>query len=175
LGTVHELLDPPSQKHRTVILRDPRPGDFGWVIEQHGALYAKEWGYTVEFEGLVADIIGKFVREFDPQWEKCWIAEIDGERAGSIFLVRQSATAAKLRLLLLTPASRGLGLGARLTDECIAFARAKGYRKMVLWTQSHLTAARHIYESRGFRMMKAERNDAFGQKLTSETWELKLQ
>lgn len=174
LGTVQNLIEPPRQTQRTVILRDPRPGDFGWVVEQHGALYAKEWGYTVEFEGLVAGIVAKFVEDFDPQWEKCWIAEVDGERAGSIFLVRQSATVAKLRLLILTPQARGLGLGARLTDECIAFARAKGYRKMVLWTQSHLTAARRIYESRGFRMVKAERNDAFGQQLTSETWELKL-
>jgi DNA-binding MarR family transcriptional regulator/N-acetylglutamate synthase-like GNAT family acetyltransferase len=175
LATVHELLDLPQQKSRTVILRDPQPGDYGWVVEQHGALYAKEWGYTVEFEALVADIVAKFIENFDPQWEKCWIAEVDGERAGCIFLVRQSATVAKLRLLILTPQSRGLGLGARLTDECIAFARAKGYRKMVLWTQSHLLMARRIYDSRGFKMVKAERNDAFGQQLTSETWELKLQ
>jgi DNA-binding MarR family transcriptional regulator/N-acetylglutamate synthase-like GNAT family acetyltransferase len=174
LGTVHDLLDPPQQKQRTVILRDPQPGDFGWVVEQHGALYAKEWGYTVEFEGLVAGVVARFVENFDPQWEKCWIAEVDGERAGSVFLVRQSPTIAKLRLLILTPQARGLGLGARLTDECIAFARARGYRKMVLWTQSHLTAARRIYESRGFEKVKAERNDAFGQQLTSETWELKL-
>jgi DNA-binding MarR family transcriptional regulator/GNAT superfamily N-acetyltransferase len=174
LGTVHDLLDPGERKQRTVILRDPQPGDFGWVVEQHGELYAREWGYTVEFEGLVAGIVAKFIEEFDPQWEKCWIAEVDGERAGSVFLVRQSATVAKLRLLILAPQARGLGLGARLTDECIAFARAKGYRKMVLWTQSHLLAARHIYESRGFRMTKAEKNDAFGQHLTSETWELNL-
>jgi DNA-binding MarR family transcriptional regulator/ribosomal protein S18 acetylase RimI-like enzyme len=174
LGTVHDLLDEPHPKHRTVVLRDPQPGDFGWVVEQHGALYAKEWGYTVEFEALVADIVAKFALNFDLQWEKCWIAEVDGERAGSVFLVRQSPTVAKLRLLILTPQARGLGLGARLTDECIAFARAKGYRKMVLWTQSHLLAARRIYESRGFKMIKAERNDAFGQHLTSETWELKL-
>lgn len=174
LGTAHDLLDPPQHKQRTVILRDAQPGDFGWVVEQHGALYAKEWGYTVEFEGLVAGIVAKFVESFDPQWEKCWIAEVDGERAGSVFLVRQSPTVAKLRLLILTPQARGLGLGARLTDECIAFARTKGYRKMVLWTQSHLTAARRIYQSRGFEMTKAERNDAFGQHLTSETWELKL-
>jgi DNA-binding MarR family transcriptional regulator/GNAT superfamily N-acetyltransferase len=174
LGTAHGLLAPPAKKQRTAILRDPQPGDFGWVIQQHGELYAREWGYTVEFEALVAAIVAKFIEDFDPQWEKAWIAEVDGERAGSIFLVRQSATVAKLRLLLLTPQARGLGLGARLTDECIAFARAKGYRKMVLWTQSHLLAARSIYESRGFRMIKAEPNDAFGQRLTSETWELKL-
>lgn len=176
LGTVHELLDADARKNsqRTIVLRDPRPGDFGWVVEQHGELYAREWGYTVEFEGLVAGIVAKFIAEFDAKWEKCWIAEVDGERAGSVFLVRQSATVAKLRLLILTPAARGLGLGGRLTDECIAFARAKGYRKMVLWTQSHLEAARHIYKSRGFEMVKSEPNDAFGHHLTSETWELSL-
>ncbi|HTH77749.1 MAG TPA: helix-turn-helix domain-containing GNAT family N-acetyltransferase [Ramlibacter sp.] len=176
LGTVHDLLDPEAQKNtqRTIVLRDPRPGDFGWVVQQHGELYASEWGYTVEFEALVAGIVAKFIEEFDPKREKCWIAEVDGERVGSVFLVRQSATVAKLRLLILTPKARGLGLGARLTDECIAFARAKGYRKMVLWTQSHLTAARHIYKSRGFTMVKAEPNNAFGHHLTSETWELPL-
>jgi DNA-binding MarR family transcriptional regulator/N-acetylglutamate synthase-like GNAT family acetyltransferase len=174
LGTVHEILEPPHARQRTVVLRDPRPGDFGWVVQQHGELYASEWGYTVEFEGLVAGIVAKFIDEFDPKWEKCWIAEVDGERAGCVFLVRQSATIAKLRLLILTPKARGLGLGNRLTDECIAFARAKGYRKMALWTQSHLTAARHIYKSRGFKLVKSEPNHAFGHHLASETWELSL-
>jgi DNA-binding MarR family transcriptional regulator/N-acetylglutamate synthase-like GNAT family acetyltransferase len=159
---------------RTIVLRDPKPGDFGWVVEQHGALYAAEWNYTGEFEALVASIVAKFIEKFDAQWEKAWIAEVDGDRAGSVFLVRQSATVAKLRLLIHTPQARGIGLGARLTDECIAFARAKGYRKLVLWTQSHLLAARRIYESRGFRKVHAEPNDAFGQHLTSETWELRL-
>src|SRR5207248_1496102 len=116
----------------------------------------------------------KFIEHFDPRCEKCWIAEVDGERAGSVFLVKQSATVAKLRLLILAPQARGLGLGGRLTDECIAFARAKGYRKLVLWTQSHLLAARHIYESRGFKLVKSEPNEAFGHRLTSETWELRL-
>jgi DNA-binding MarR family transcriptional regulator/N-acetylglutamate synthase-like GNAT family acetyltransferase len=175
MARVQRLLDrDTAPKARTAILRDPKPGDFGWVVEKHGELYAAEWNYTVEFEALVASIVAKFIAEFDPRWEKAWIAEVDGERAGSVFLVRQSPTVAKLRLLILTPKARGLGLGARLTDECIAFARAKGYRKMVLWTQSHLTAARRIYESRGFKLVKSEPNDAFGQKLTSETWELKL-
>ena len=176
LGKVQHLLDPkaPPAATRTILLRDPRPGDFGWVVEKHGELYASEFGYSVEFEGLVAGIVGTFIKDFDAKWEKCWIAEVDGERAGSVFLVRQSATAAKLRLLLLTVEARGLGLGARLTDECIAFARARGYRKLVLWTQSHLVAARAIYKSRGFRKVKSERNDAFGKHLTSETWELDL-
>jgi len=176
MSQVQRILDRDAQPAgaRTIVLRDPRPGDFGWVVQKHGELYAAEWGYSAQFEALVASIVAKFIDSFDPQWEKAWIAELDGERAGSVFLVRQSATVAKLRLLILAPEARGLGLGARLTDECIAFARAKGYRKMVLWTQSHLTAARHIYESRGFRKVKAERNDAFGKRLTSETWELPL-
>jgi len=176
VAKVQQLLEPNAVPAgaRTIVLRDPRPGDFGWVVEKHGELYASEWGYNVEFEGLVAGIVSKFIADFDPAWEKCWIAEVDGERVGSVFLVRQSATIAKLRLLILTPEARGLGLGGRLVDECIAFARAKGYRKMVLWTQSHLLAARGIYESRGFTKVKAERNDAFGKRLNSETWELKL-
>jgi len=175
MAQVQRLLDPAAAPQaRTVVLRDPRPGDFGWVVQQHGELYAAEWGYTAEFEALVASIVAKYIQDFDAEWEKAWIAEVDGQRAGSVFVVRQSPTVAKLRLLILTPQARGLGLGARLTDECIAFARAKGYRKMVLWTQSHLLAARHIYESRGFRRVKAEPNNSFGQRLTSETWELRL-
>jgi DNA-binding MarR family transcriptional regulator/ribosomal protein S18 acetylase RimI-like enzyme len=163
-----------APRQRTVLLRDPRPGDFGWVVQQHGELYAREWGYNEEFEGLVAGIVAQYLEKFDPAREKCWIAEVDGERAGSVFLVRRSATVAQLRLLILTPDARGLGLGARLTDECIAFARSQGYRKIVLWTQSHLLAARAIYRARGFCIMKTERNDAYGKSLTSETWELKL-
>ena len=175
MGEVQRILDGDAAPGpRTIVLRDPKPGDFGWVVEQHGALYAKEWGYSTEFEALVAGIVAKFVQNFDAQREKAWITEVDGERAGCVFVVRQSQAVAKLRLLILTPQAHGLGLGARLTDECIAFARAKGYRKMVLWTQSHLLAARRIYRSRGFVCVKSERNDAFGKKLTSETWELKL-
>ena len=175
MGTVQQLLEPPSKAAtRTVVLRDPRPGDMGWVVMQHGEIYAREYGFTSEFEGLVAGITSKYIEHFDPAWEKGWIAEIDGERVGSVFVVRRSATVAQLRLLILTPAARGHGLGARLTDECIAFARAKGYRKMVLWTQSNLFAARAIYTSRGFRHAKSEPHDAYGQKLVAETWELKL-
>jgi DNA-binding MarR family transcriptional regulator/GNAT superfamily N-acetyltransferase len=173
LATVHKLLDP-ANAERKIVLRDPAPGDLGWVVQAHGALYASEFGYTSEFEALVAEIAAQYLRKFDPEWEKGWIAEVDGERVGSVFVVRKSATVAKLRLLLLLPQARGLGLGARLTDECIAFARAKGYRKMVLWTQSHLAAARAIYKSRGFQCVAEEDNHAFGHDLTSETWELKL-
>jgi DNA-binding MarR family transcriptional regulator/N-acetylglutamate synthase-like GNAT family acetyltransferase len=175
MGTVQQLLDPDLQAAtRTVVLRDPRPGDMGWVVMQHGEIYAREYGFTSEFEGLVAGIAAKYIERFDPAWEKGWIAEIDGKRVGSVFVVRRSATVAQLRLLILTPAARGHGLGARLTDECIAFARSKGYRKLVLWTQSNLFAARAIYKSRGFMHGKSEPHDAYGQKLIAETWELNL-
>jgi ribosomal protein S18 acetylase RimI-like enzyme len=166
---------PLNSSHRgTALLRDPGPGDMGWVVQQHGEIYAREYGFTSEFEGLVAEIAAKYLRDFDPAWEKGWIAEIDGERVGSVFVVRKSRTTAQLRLLILTPDARGLGLGARLTDECIAFARSKAYRKMVLWTQSNLDAARAIYKSRGFTIAKTEPHHAYGQHLVAETWELKL-
>jgi DNA-binding MarR family transcriptional regulator/GNAT superfamily N-acetyltransferase len=174
LDTVHRLLDPPATSERRVVLRDPKPGDMGWVVQTHGELYAREYGFDWTFEALVADIVAKFVHDFDPQREKAWIAEVDGERAGCVFLVRKSATVAKLRLLILRPEARGLGLGGRLTDECIAFAQAAGYRKLVLWTQSNLTAARAIYASRGFVLKEGAPNDAFGQHLVSETWERPL-
>lgn len=172
LHTVHRLLQPQDQ--RQVVLRDPQPGDLGWVVQMHGELYAREFGYTSDFEALVAQVAANYLRDFDPAWEKGWIAEVDGERAGSVFVVRKSGTVAQLRLLILRPEARGLGLGARLTDACIAFARDRGYRKMMLWTQSHLEAARAIYRSRGFVPVKSEPNAAYGQQLVSETWERKL-
>ena len=174
LQTVHRMLDPQAATARKVVLRDPQPGDMGWVVQVHGELYAREYGFDWSFEGLVAEIAANFIRDFDPAGEKGWIAEVDGERAGSVFVVRKSATVAKLRLLIVRPEARGLGLGGKLTDACIAFAREAGYRKLVLWTQSNLTAARAIYASRGFVLKESERNDAFGQKLVSETWELRL-
>ena len=176
MARIERLLDPASApaRTRTIVLRDPLPGDMGWVVQQHGELYAREYGWNEGFEALVADIVAGFVRKFQPEWEKCWIAELDGERVGAIFVVRKSATTAQLRLLLLAPAARGMGLGARLTDECIAFARNKGYRKMVLWTNSCLEAARAIYAKRGFRLDKAEPYEGFGKQLVGETWSLKL-
>ncbi|MDM0112198.1 helix-turn-helix domain-containing GNAT family N-acetyltransferase [Variovorax sp. J22R133] len=177
MQTVQSLLDAaPSDKARTrtVVLRDPAPGDIGWVVQQHGEIYAREYGWNSEFEALVADIAAKFMRDFQPAWEKCWVAELDGERVGAVFLVRKSAGIAQLRMLLLTPAARGMGLGARLTDECIAFARSKGYKKIMLWTNSCLAAARGIYAARGFKLDKSEPYEGFGQKLVGETWSLKL-
>jgi DNA-binding MarR family transcriptional regulator/GNAT superfamily N-acetyltransferase len=168
------LLDAPSPATRTVLLREPVPGDIGWVVQQHGEVYAREYGWNMEFEALVAGIAAQFVRKFQREWEKCWIAELDGERVGAIFVVRKSATTAQLRMLILAPQARGLGLGARLTDEAIAFARAKGYKKMVLWTNSCLTAARAIYAKRGFVLDKSEAYEGFGQQLVGETWSLRL-
>lgn len=175
---IETLLSPDSgaaaSAPRLVVLRDPAPGDIGWVVQQHGEIYWREYGWDNRFEALVADIAAQFVRKFQPQWERCWIAELDGERAGAVFVVRKSPGTAQLRMLILSPQARGLGLGARLTDECIAFARAKGYRKMVLWTNSCLVAARGIYAKRGFRLVRSDPYEDFGQKLVGEHWELKL-
>jgi GNAT superfamily N-acetyltransferase len=168
---------PPHTAPRTeprIVLRDPRPGDMGWVVQQHGALYWDEFGWNREFEALVAEIAAQMIRTHDPAWERGWIAELDGERVGAVFVVRKSATEAQLRLLILTPAARGLGLGGRLTDECIAFARAKGYATLVLWTNANLLAARAIYAGRGFKLIASEPHHSFGVDLVGEHWELAL-
>ena len=157
-----------------IVLRDPRPGDLGWVVMQHGEIYSREYGLTADFEAMVAEIAAKYVKNFRPAAEKGWIAEIDGERAGAVFVVRRTAATAQLRLLIVTPQARRQGVGGRLTDECISFARSKGYGKLMLWTQSHLDAARAIYEARGFKCKKRESFRAFGQDLVGEKWELKL-
>jgi DNA-binding MarR family transcriptional regulator/GNAT superfamily N-acetyltransferase len=178
MAKVQRLLAQPvasaTPRPRTAVLREPRPGDMGWVIQQHAEVYAREYGWDARFEALVADIAARFVRNFQPGWERCWIAELEGQRVGSVFVARKSATVAQLRMLVLAPAARGMGLGARLTDECLAFARARGYRKMVLWTNSCLTAARAIYAARGFVLTKSEPYEDFGQSLVGETWELRL-
>ncbi|RZL92274.1 MAG: MarR family transcriptional regulator [Variovorax sp.] len=178
MHTVQALIEPAitatPAKPRTAVLREPGPGDIGWVVQQHGELYAREYGWNSEFEALVADIAATFLRKFQPGWERCWIAELDGERVGAVFVMRKSATVAQLRLLILAPQARGLGLGARLTDECIGFARQKGYKKMTLWTNSCLLAARGIYAARGFKLVKSAPYEGFGQQLVGETWELKL-
>jgi GNAT superfamily N-acetyltransferase len=146
----------------------------GWVVQQHGEIYAREYGWNAEFEALVADIVARYLRRQKPQSERCWVAEVGGEKVGSVFVVRKSKNVAQLRMLILTPKARGLGLGARMTDECIAFARSKGYKKMLLWTNSCLIAARHIYARRGFQLVKSEPYHGFGHDLVGETWELKL-
>jgi DNA-binding MarR family transcriptional regulator/GNAT superfamily N-acetyltransferase len=174
MKTVESLLERKSPARDAVSLRAHRPGDIGWVVSRHGALYAAEYGWDERFEALVAEIAAKFIQQLEPQRERCWIAEVAGEPLGCVFLVKQSDTTAKLRLLLVEPRSRGMGLGRRLVRECIAFAREKGYRKLVLWTQSNLAAARAIYKSEGFRLAKTEKHASFGVRLTGEYWELKL-
>jgi GNAT superfamily N-acetyltransferase len=164
----------PVSRATPYLLRPPKPGDMGWVVHRHGVLYAREWGYDEQFEALVAGIVARFVQHFDPARERCWIAEKDGVVVGSVFLVRKSARVAKLRLLYVEPEARGLGIGKRLVDECVRFAREAGYRKLVLWTQSTLVAARRVYEQAGFRRIAEERHHSFGQDLVAETWELDL-
>jgi DNA-binding MarR family transcriptional regulator/ribosomal protein S18 acetylase RimI-like enzyme len=174
MRTIEALLGGKRGPGGVVLLRQPRAGDMGWVVERHGALYAGEYGYDRTFEALVAEIVAKFVRRFDSRRERCWIAERDGERVGAVFLVKRSQTEAKLRLLIVEPAARGLGLGRRLVQECVRFAREAGYRKLSLWTQSHLDAARAIYEKEGFRRVRTEPHASFGKRLVGEYWELKL-
>ena len=174
MQTIGWLLTPQPASARAYRLRPPQPGDMGWVTSRHGAVYAEEYGWNEHFEALVAGIVAKFVKEFDAGREGCWIAEIGGEPAGSVFVVQQSDRIAQLRLLLVEPAARGLGIGQTLVDECIRFARAAGYQKIALWTQSVLVAARRIYERAGFRLVKQEPHHSFGHDLIGENWELSL-
>jgi DNA-binding MarR family transcriptional regulator/GNAT superfamily N-acetyltransferase len=174
MATIKRLLEPTGGPAASAVLREPRPGDMGWVVQSHGALYASEYGFDASFEALVAEIAAKFLRSFDASRERCWIAEMDGAQVGSVFLVRESDDIAKLRLLLVEPAGRGQGLGRRLVEETIGFARSCGYRKITLWTQSVLVSARKIYHGAGFAMVKTEPHRSFGQNLIGETWEMKL-
>jgi len=171
---IEELLGFRGARLQPVRLRRPRPGDLGWVVERNGAVYAKEYGWGLQAEALFARIVADYQQHHDPERERCWIAERAGERVGCVFLVKKTETVAQLRMLLVEPGARGSGLGRRLVDECTRFARQTGYRKIVLWTNRVLSAARHIYESAGYRFVKEERHDELDTDPIFEVWELKL-
>jgi len=174
MQAIQHLLGSDTRSRAPYLLRTHQIGDMGWVVHRHGLLYAAEYGWDEHFEALVADIVAKFIRDYDPKKERCWIAERDGKNVGSVFLVKHSKEVAKLRLLLVEPGARGMGIGTRLIDECLRFARQVGYRKITLWTNSVLEDARRLYKKAGFELIESEPHHSFGHDLVSETWERPL-
>ncbi len=171
LGSEAEAAAPES---RPYLLREPVPGDFGWIVKRHAQIYGQEYQWLENFEGVCAQIVADFVNKYDARRERCWIAEMDGENAGTIMVAKETDDVARLRLLLVEPKARGLGLGARLTGEAVSFARSAGYKTMTLWTHSVLTAARQIYRKAGFVLTRAEPRQSWGQSVVSEHWDLEL-
>jgi len=174
MRTVQALLGESAEPKIPYLLRPLQVGDIGWITRRQGMLYAQDYGWDETYEALVAEILAAFVKSFDPKWERGWIAERDGEVVGSVFVVRKSPELAKLRLLYVEPSARGLGIGKRLVEECIGFARAKGYKTLTLWTNDILTAARHIYQVAGFKLIEEEPHHSFGKDLVGQTWDLDL-
>ena len=175
MARIGRLLQPASPRRESrVVLRQPRPGDIGWVIQRHGALYAREYGWDARFEALVAEICVRFLREADPSRERCWIAELEGEKVGSVFVVKAAETVAQLRMLLVEPHARGRGIGERLVQACMDFARRRGYATLMLWTNSVLDDARRLYVAKGFRLVEEEPHREFGENLVGQNWELAL-
>jgi DNA-binding MarR family transcriptional regulator/GNAT superfamily N-acetyltransferase len=174
MDTIEQLIGPPRSNAQPYVLRPHRPGDMGWVVARHGIVYGEEYGWDKTIEALTAEICATFIRNYDPKREQCWIAERDGETVGCVFLVKEDDTTARLRLLLVDAQARGLGIGARLVDECVRFSRQAGYRRITLWTHRVLAGARKLYIGAGFQLTREWTHDDFGKTLVAETWDLEL-